>query len=307
MNKKNLLVTGGFGFIGKSFIKRYFKFYKNIFILDNLQFSKIDNELLNIKNTFFFKGDIRDRKIFAKIPNVNYILHLASPSSIILFNKNPNECIDITINGFIKVLNFAKEKKIEKLIYPSSGSVYGKNDHPFNESIVFPQPINIYGKTKLACEYIARIYSEYFPIIGLRIFAGFGPEEDHKKDFASVIYIFIKKAFNNKVIEIFGDGNQTRDFVYIDDITEAINKLFELNFVGILNIGSGRSIVFKEIISLIKNYFKNLEVKYISKPTNYLIHTNADITLYKKLFKKVPHDPKNGIIELIKILRSNIT
>ena len=112
MNKKNLLVTGGFGFIGKSFIKRYFKFYKNIFILDNLQFSKIDNELLNIKNTFFFKGDIRDRKIFAKIPNVNYILHLASPSSIILFNKNPNECIDITINGFINVLNLIRDEAV---------------------------------------------------------------------------------------------------------------------------------------------------------------------------------------------------
>lgn len=307
MNKKNILVTGGFGFIGKSFIKRYFKFYKNIFILDNLQFSKIDNELLNIKNTFFIKGDIRDKKIFAKIPDVNYILHLASPSSIILFNKNPNECIDITLNGFINILNFAKEKKIEKLIYPSSGSVYGKNDYPFNESIVSPQPINIYGKTKLACEYIARIYSEYFSIIDLRIFAGFGPEENHKKDFASVISIFIKKALNNEVIEIFGDGNQTRDFVYIDDITEAINKLFKLNFVGILNIGSGRSISFMEIINLIKKYFKNLKVKYISKPINYLINTKADITLYKKLFKKTPQDPKDKIIELIKILRSNIT
>lgn len=307
MNKKNILITGGFGFIGKSFIKRYFKFYKNIFILDNLQFSKIDNELLNIKNTFFIKGDVRDKKIFAKIPNVNYILHLGSPSSIILFNKNPNECIDITINGFINILNFAKEKKIEKLIYPSSGSVYGKNDFPFNEKIENPHPVNIYGKTKLACEYIAKIYENLFPIVGLRIFAGFGIEENHKKDFASVISIFIKKALNDEVIEIFADGHQTRDFVYIDDIIETINKLFELDFIGILNIGSGRSISFNEVINLIKKYFKNLKVKYISKPINYLTHTKADITLYKKLFKKNPQEPKDKIIELIKVLRSNKT
>lgn len=303
MNKKNILVIGGFGFIGKSFIKRYFQFYKNIFILDNLQFSELDHEILKIKNIFFIKGDVRDKKIFTKIPNVDYILHLGSPSSIILFNKNPNECIDITINGFINILNYAKEKRIAKLIYPSSGSVYGADDYPFDESVVSPKPINIYGKTKLACEFIARIYDKYFPIVGLRIFAGFGAEENHKKDFASVISIFINKALTNKEIEIFGDGFQTRDFIYIDDIVEPIHRLFGLHFAGIINIGSGFSVSFNEVINLIKKYFKNLKVKYIPTPNNYLLHTKADINLYKKLFNKTPQDPKDKIIELITILR----
>lgn len=300
MIKKNILVTGGFGFIGKSFIKRYFNFYKNIFILDNLQFSKIDNELTRIKNVTFIKGDVRDKKIFVKIPKINYICHLGSPSSIILFNKNPSDCIDITINGLVNILNFAKENGVEKVIFPSSGSVYGKNDRPCSEKIVAPHPVNIYGKTKLASEYIARIYTNYFPIVSLRIFAGFGPEEKHKNEFASVISIFIKKAISNEVIEIFGDGNQTRDFIYIDDITEAIHNLFKNDFTGILNIGSGISLSFNEVINIIKKYFKNLKVKYIDKPINYLEETKADINLYKKIFKKMPQNPRDKIIEFIK-------
>jgi UDP-glucose 4-epimerase len=301
-----ILVTGGFGFIGKSFIKKIVKFPKFIFLIDNLSYSILDKSITEYKNVKFIKGDIRNKDILNSISKIDYIYHFGAPSSVVLFNKNPKECIDVTIRGLLNILNFAKEKKVKKLIYPSSGSVYGVKDKPANEKIIAPTPINIYGKTKLACEFIARTFEQFFPIVGLRIFAGFGPEENHKKEIASVITLFIKKMIKNESPVIFGDGNQTRDFVWIDDIVDTMIKVTFNNFNGVLNVGSGTSLSFNQIIKIINFALeKNIKPKYIKKPLNYLENTKADTALMKKILERNPTDPIKKIKLLAKLLKGN--
>lgn len=303
MKRSTLLITGGFGFIGKSFIKQKHNKFKKIFILDNLQYSVKDDEILNFKNVEFIKGDVNDEKVFKKIPKVDFICHLAAPSSIILFNKNPDDCIKTTINGFLNVINFAKKIEVKKFIYPSSGSVYGKDDSPFDETVTSPHPVNIYGRTKLATEYIARIYEKFIPVVGLRIFASFGPEENHKKDFASVITLFIKDIISGKSPIIFGDGSQTRDFIWIDDVVDTIEKVINTDFTGILNVGSGISISFNEVLDIIYQTIgvRSPASKYIDKPVNYLENTKANIKLFTRLLNRKPIDPRIKIKELTRL------
>jgi len=302
---RKILVTGGFGFIGKSLIKRIAPFTKQIFIIDNLSFSRLDRSILTFKNVLFIKSDVRNKNIYKKIPSVDFVYHLGAPSSIILFNKNPSECIDITINGFLKVLEFCLEKKVEKFIFPSSGSVYGVSDNPFNEKIENPHPINIYGRTKLATEFIAKIYQDKLPILGLRIFAGFGPEENHKNNFASIPTIFLNDLLRNKNPIIYGDGNQKRDFVWIDDIVDALISVSFNDLTGILNVGSGISISFNEVLNIInKALNKKVKAKYIDKPINYLENTKSDITLFEKIIGRKPVDPRIKIYEYAKSFAS---
>lgn len=299
---KKILVTGGFGFIGKSFIKKICNYCKSIFILDNLKNSFIDEEIIKFKNIKFFNFDIRNKKKFKNIPDVDYVYHLAAPSSIILFNKNKEESVDITIKGFLNIINFSIKRKIKKLIFPSSGSVYGANDFPYSENILSPTPINIYGKTKLACEYLMRIYDNDLDYVSMRIFAGFGPEENHKGEIASVVTLFLNKILKNESPVIWGDGSQTRDFIWIDDIVDAMINVTFNDFKGILNVGSGVSISFNEVIDLInKALNKNIKPIYVKKPVNYLESTKSNITLLKKILGRKPNDPRKKIIEYAKM------
>ncbi len=303
---KRILITGGFGFIGKSFIKRIIADTKYVFILDDLSCSNVDKKIIEAKNLRFIKGDVRNRKVFDYIPKVDYVVHLGSPSSIILFNKDTQNCIETTINGLLNVIDFSIKNKVKKMIFPSSGSVYGSNDYPYSETIENPHPINIYGKTKLTCEYIAKIYHNKLPIVILRIFAGFGPEENHKGEIASVVTLFVKDIINNKTPIVFGDGFQERDFVWIDDIVDTLIQVMVNNYVGILNVGSGVSISFNEDIRLINQALgENIKPKYINKPTNYLENTKSDINLLVRILKRKPFDPRAKIFEYAKTLYQN--
>jgi len=300
-----ILITGGFGFIGKSLIKKIASYVKQIFIIDNLSFSKLDESILKIKNVLFIKGDVRDKKVYKKISSVDFVYHLGAPSSIVLFNENPKECIDITINGFLRVLEFSLENKVKKFIFPSSGSVYGASDYPFNEKIENPHPINIYGKTKLATEFIAKIYKDKIPMIGLRIFAGFGPEENHKDNFASIPTLFLNDVVKNNRPIIYGDGRQKRDFVWIDDIIDALIYVSFNDLTGVLNVGSGISISFNEVLKLInKALHKRIKPKYIDKPINYLENTRSNIALFKKVIGRKPADPRIKVYEYARLFAS---
>jgi len=288
-----VLVTGGAGFIGQNLVKKLLELKAEVIVLDNFSYGLRINIPSGCK---LIEGDIRNKEILEKIPKVEYVFHFAAPSSIILFNNNPQECIDITVSGFLNVLEFSKKNKIKKLIYPSSGSVYGKTSIPQKENDM-PQPVNIYGKTKLISEALAKVYSEWVPNIGLRIFAGYGPGEEHKGNFASVVTLFLNAIINNKSPEIYGDGKQKRDFIYIDNIIEAIIKSVEENIENeIINIGSGKAYTFNEVFAMFNLLLgKNIKPIYINKPNNYLENTLADITKMKNLLKVNPLSLEEGL------------
>lgn len=165
--------------------------------------------------------------------HADYFFHFGSPSSQILFAED-DQCIRETIEDFIKVVEYCKRRHL-KLIFPSSSTVYTK--------------INSYAHTKSALEEIVQAYD--IPYLALRIFAGYGPGEGHKKHYSSVIYQWVKQMMAGERPVIFGDGSQSRDFVFIDDIVKTIIE--NMDQEGAIDIGTGVSTSFIRIIEVINN------------------------------------------------------
>jgi len=284
-SNKRVLITGGAGFIGSQLARRLLKENAHVIILDNFSVGKKENIPPDCE---VIEGDVTDEKTLNKINDIDYVFHFGAPSSVILFNENPKLCIHTTICGFVNVLEWAKRAGVRKVVYPSSGSVYGNTPLPQREDMQ-PHPTNLYGICKLTCELIAEKYSKDVPNVGLRIFAGYGPGEAHKEKIASVVTLFLNSLLKNERPVIFGNGLQRRDFVYIDDIVAAILGSTENHIQGVINVGSGCSYSFNEVLDMLNSMLnKKIEPIYIDKPINYLENTLADITKMKAILKIEP-------------------
>lgn len=279
---KSVLVTGGCGFIGKALCSVLLRQGYEVVIVD-IDTSSV-GEVIN--EARIIHGDVTDAGMWKSLPDCDYVFHLAAPSSIILFEDNLDLCIKTTMVGLMNAFEWARSVNANKLIYPSSGSIFGKSSTKCSETTK-PDPVNTYGKTKLACEYLAAIYNNYVPSSGLRIFAGYGPEEDRKGKIASVVTLFINDILHGRSPMIYGDGNQTRDFVYIEDIVEAMIKVMTNQATGVLNVGSGESISFNEVVQKI-NALAGTHVSpmYTKKPSKYLEKTSCDPSTLKRLLGK---------------------
>jgi nucleoside-diphosphate-sugar epimerase len=295
---RRILITGGAGFIGSSIAKRLSHTNSELIILDDFSVGRKENLTFQCD---VIEGNIVDEKWMNKVHDIDYILHFAAPSSVVLFQKNLNKCLIDTIVGLANVFEFAAKFKAKKVIFPSSSSVYGNTPLPQCET-TSTLPANPYGVAKLACEHIARLYSHVVPSVGLRIFAGYGPGEAHKGEIASIITIFIKDIARNHRPIIFGDGTQSRDFVYIDDIVEAALAAIDNDFTGIINVGSGQSRTFNEIVAIINNLLcKNIRPRYIEKPAQYFEHTLADITKMKDVLNISPTSLEVGLKKCLEL------
>jgi UDP-glucose 4-epimerase len=290
-NQQRVLITGGAGFIGSNLASRLVKEKAEVLVLDN--FSAGKKEKIPSDCTVI-RGNIEDTTVFRQIEPVDYVFNFGAPSSVILFNAEPTACFQTTVCGFINLLEWAKKVKVKKVVYPSSGSVYGAAPPPQAE-VDDVLPMNLYAVAKFACEHIARLYKQ-IPSIGLRIFAGYGPGEEHKGNFASPVTLFLDMILKDERPLVFGDGNQSRDFVYIDDVVEAIIRAAERDIIGLVNVGSGKTYTFNECIESINLLLgKNISPTYVNKPVNYLERTLADTTKMKKLLNLNPSNLEEGL------------
>lgn len=187
----------------------------------------------------------------------NRIWFFGSPSSVILFNKNLDYCFRETINSFLEVCSLAKNNEIY-VIYPSSATVNNKN--------------NSYARCKAALEEIAAGYK--IKSLGLRIAATYGPGEGHKGEYASIVYQWCKQMKEGKRPVIWGDGTQTRDFIYIDDVIDNIMELADKKAEGVYEIGTGKNTSLNEVVFLInKELGTDIQPIYIDKPDSYIQET----------------------------------
>ncbi len=303
MANTRVLISGGAGFIGKSFTRK---------LLDQ----KIEVVLLDLnpnhhdpftKGAKLFKGDVRNIQAWSQLPQCDVIYHFAAPSSVILFHENLETCVDVTIKGLVNAFDWAIRTKAKKVVYPSSGSIFNETNTACSET-TYPNPANVYGKTKLSCEYIAKIYEDKVPSLGLRIFAGYGPQEQPKGRIASVATLFLQNMLNKKSPIIFGDGNQTRDFVYIDDIVEILYyALRNSDLTGVLNVGSGESISFNKVVDTINSFLRlNIQPTYKAIPPQYLQHTRCDPTRMQQILKKRPIHFSDGMFRYLSSLDLSI-
>jgi len=185
------------------------------------------------------------------------VYFFGSPSSVILFNKNLDYCLRETIGSFLSMASFCKEHGAY-LIYPSSATVNNKN--------------NSYARCKACLEEIHQAYG--LKALGLRISASYGPGEGHKGEYASIIYQWCKQMKRGERPVIWGDGTQTRDFIFIDDVIDNIMDLVAEGRTGIVELGTGVNTSFNEVISIINKVLgTKIEPIYINKPDSYIQDT----------------------------------
>ncbi len=250
-----VLVTGGAGFIG-SHIVEYFSSSAEVRVLDNLRTGYKKN--LQGFDVEFIEGSITDRQAVKKaVQGVDWVFHLAAMISVPESMEKPQECVEINTQGTLTVLQEAASAGAKKLCLSSSAAIYGDNPTVPKLEDMFPEPKSPYAVTKLDGEYYCKMFTQegWLDTACLRYFNVFGPRQDPKSQYAAAIPIFIYKAIRNEPIIIFGDGQQTRDFIFVKDVVAANVYLAEhAEFTDVYNVAYGQKQtiedVAKEIIRL---------------------------------------------------------
>ncbi|GIW65707.1 MAG: NAD dependent epimerase/dehydratase [Candidatus Parcubacteria bacterium] len=293
-----ILVTGGAGFIGSHLVDRLIKEGYKVIVIDNLSGGKKEN--LNPK-AIFYKVDICNLdKILPLFKGVDYVFHTAALPRVHLSIDKPIETHRVNIDGTLNVLYASDKNKAKRVIYSSSSSVYGEQKNlPLRESMV-PNPLSPYALQKLVGEYYCKLFSSLYDLetVSLRYFNVYGPRMDPEGPYALVIGRFLKLKKEGKPLTIYGDGKQTRDFTYIDDVIEANILAMKSKRVGkgeVINICYG------------KNHSINYVAKLIGGKKNYLPkrkgeprHTLGDNSLARKILGWKPKISLEEGIEICK-------
>ena len=299
MKNKKVAVTGGLGFIGSHLVSKLNE-DNDVVIVDN----QTSGNIKNIEGLDFTKidtdfSDITHAKLEMIFEDVDYIFHMAAMTSVPQSVNNPLRSNEVNITGTLKVLEAAKRCEVKKLILSSSSAVYGETETvPISEKIPI-NPLSPYAVTKATGELYCRVYSEIynFSTISLRYFNVFGPKQDPKSQYAAVIPIFIDKLLNNESPVIYGDGEQTRDFVSVKQVVEANLLAAESNQTGSYNIGLGRSTSINQLFEMIKEIMgKDINPIYEDERAGEIKHSVADISKAKS----IGYTPKNDFVEELK-------
>jgi len=243
-----ILVTGGAGFIG-SHIVEHFQGKAEVRVLDNLR-SGFKHNLAPFQHEFI-EASILDREAVRQaVQGVDYIFHLAAMISVPESMAKPVECNEINTVGTLIVLEEAAKAGVKKLTLSSSAAIYGDNPTVPKLESMLAEPKSPYAITKLDGEFYCKMFADEgrLQTACLRYFNVFGPRQDPKSQYAAAVPIFIDKAVKNLPITIYGDGEQTRDFIYVKDIVAA-NVFFatQSSATGVFNVAYGRRITIKEL------------------------------------------------------------
>lgn len=287
LKEKNILVTGGAGFIASHIVDKLAP-ENNVFVLDNLFTGQMSN-LERVKDRItFVEGDIRDRETVNEVVSrVDYIFHLAAHVGNIRSLKDPYFDMEVNVVGMINLLEACRKSEVKRLVYSSSGAIFGEakylpidEDHPLN-------PESPYAVSKLAAEKYAFAYHKVYgiPTVTVRYFNAYGPRQD-SSEYANAVSIFLSLTKEGKPVTIFGNGEQTRDFIFIDDIIRA-NILAATRPAAageIFNISSGEVHDIKQLIDLIaKVSGKEVLFSHADFRAGEVRHSKANIDKARKL------------------------
>jgi UDP-glucose 4-epimerase len=308
MKNKKVAVTGGLGFIGSHLVSKLNEDNDivivddqtsgNIKNLEGLDFTKIDTDFT----------DITQAKLEMIFEDVDYVFHMAAMTSVLESVNNPLRSNEVNITGTLKVLEAAKNCEVKKLILSSSSAIYGETETvPISEKNPI-NPLSPYAVTKATGELYCKVYSEIYELstIALRYFNVFGPKQDPKSQYAAVIPIFIDKLLKNESPIIYGDGEQTRDFVSVKQVVEANIFAAESNETGSYNIGLGKSTSINQLFEMIKEIIgKDIRPIYENERAGEIKHSVADISKAKSIGYIPKNDFKEELIETVEWFKDN--
>jgi UDP-glucose 4-epimerase len=274
-----ILVTGGAGFIG-SHIVEHFQGQAEVRVLDNLR-SGFKHNLAGFAHEFI-EASILDREAVRRaMQGVDYVFHLAAMISVPESMSKPVECNEINTTGTIIVLEEAARAGVKKLTFSTSAAIYGDNPTVPKVETMFPEPKSPYAITKLDGEYYCKLFTaeNRLQTACLRYFNVFGPRQDPKSQYAAAVPIFIDRAVRNEPITIFGDGGQTRDFIYVKDIVAAnVFLATQSPATGVFNVAYGNKITIKDLATTICRLTgSRSEIKYAPERAGDVRHSLASV------------------------------
>ena len=303
-----ILITGGAGFIG-SHIVEHFHGRAEVVVLDNLRSGYLHN--LDGFDYEFIEGSITDRNIVCRaVEGVDYIFHLAAMISVPESMEKPQECVEINTQGLLTVLEEAAKANVKKLVFSSSAAIYGDNPTVPKIETMLPEPKSPYAITKLDGEYYCKMFTDEGRVetACLRYFNVFGPRQDPASQYAAAIPIFIDKALRNETITIFGDGKQTRDFIYVKDIVAAnVHMAESSNCNGVYNTAYGQSVTITEIAQkIIELTGSNSVIEYGPVRSGDVKHSLAAIDSISSTGFKPVGDFRYGLSKTIDFFSSQV-
>jgi UDP-N-acetylglucosamine 4-epimerase len=267
----NYLVTGGAGFIGSHIAEALLRDGHQVRILDNFSTGRREN-LRSLQAAYassleIIEGDIRDRRTCDQaVSGLDFVFHEAAQISVPQSIHDPETTQEVNIRGTLNVLQAGKKAGIKRLVLASSTAIYGdssveKDAKKPKRETMSPNPLSPYALSKLVGEYYCRLFTKLYdlPAVALRYFNVYGPRQDPNSEYAAVIPKFIERLLQEDSPVIYGDGKQSRDFVFVTDVVQANLKACHQTGVAgeVFNVASGRSVTLLQLVAQLKRIFKS--------------------------------------------------
>ena len=282
------LITGGAGFIGSHIAERLVAMGESVRVLDNFSSGKQAN-LAGLEDKIdIVIGDILDIEIVKRAADgVQAVFHQAALRSVPFSVENPTLVNRVNVEGTLNVLTAARDCGVKRLVYASSSSAYGRGSIQPKKETDTPGPISPYAVAKLAGEYYCKVFSELYGLetVSLRYFNVYGPRQDPNSQYAAVIPRFIQWALRGEPLEVHGDGLQSRDFTYIDNVVTA-NLQAAQTQLGVghaFNVGQGETHTLLDLVAVIEKLLQtNLKIKHTVARAGDVRFTQANISESKR-------------------------
>lgn len=298
------LITGGAGFIGSNVAEEILRQGGRVRIFDDFStgfrenievLRKIDGDRVDV-----FEGDLRNfDQVRAAMQGVSYVSHQAALRSVERSVDDPLSSNAVNVDGTLHILAAAREAGVRRVVYASSSSVYGDSPELPKQEKLTPSPVSPYAVSKLAAEHYCRVFTKLYGVetVSLRYFNVFGPRQSPKSQYAAVVPLFMRAALNGEPLEIHGDGKQSRDFTYIDNVVQANWRGFHSEGVAgeAFNVACGERHDLLEIADLIASLVgRDLPRRHIDRRRGDVMHTEASID---KIQSMMGYEPTVGFAE----------
>lgn len=300
-----IVVTGAAGFIGSNICEQLVERGHEVIGIDNFFLGSKSNLAKVLDRIKLVEGSITDEKLVMKLTKgVDVICNQAAASSSPMFALDKlRDAVAVNVDGFLILLKAAVANKIKRVVYASTSSIYGNLPPPLREDMKIVPP-NFYAATKLMNEHSANLFSQIHGLetVGFRYMSVYGPHEESKGIYANLVSQFLWSMQNGRQPEIYGDGSQTRDFVYAKDVARANVMAIESKkqLMGeVLNVGTNKAYSLNQLVEILNSILNtNIQPKYIAVPVkNYIMTQRADIS---KIRRVLGWEPRFGLEEGIR-------
>lgn len=305
----HVLVTGGAGFIGSHSVEHLLEANISVRVLDNFSSGSRQNlpahSLLEIQD-----GDIRDKDaVYKAMEDITHVLHLAAQVSVQASVDDPLESCSTNIGGFVNVLQAARVFRVQRMVYASSAAVYGRPQRlPLSETDL-PQPCSPYGLEKYVNDQYAALFTNEFglSLLGLRYFNVYGPRQDPNSPYAGVISKFISMIEQHQPLSVFGDGAQTRDFIFVKDVAKANVQALQSEMTEVCNVATGTSLSLLRLIEVLSECVQQpLKVVHQPAQAGDILFSEAAISrLHLLMPNQDSTDLNKGLTALLQYRSSN--